>query len=188
MPKPSPTPSPSAAPTSFPSLTPTASQAPTRKGSITWAHVGEDVEVRGLGMHKFTANADNSVMFFFAGYHDDCDDGARAAKMAADPPTNDAAWNNASYCLYPNGNGISAGRWPPTLLADLRQEGQVLEPGPRVRRRRGLQPEGVVARQVRHRRVPGAPLRRRPHLLPEEGRRHVRAGPDGEPHLVHALS
>merc|ERR1719171_2933146 len=124
VPVPAPTAPPSAAPTSFPSLTPTASQAPTRKGSITWAHVGEDIEVRGLGMHKFTANADNSVMFFFAGYHDDCDDGARAAKMAADPPTNDAAWNNASYCLYPNGNGISAGRWPPDCWPTYDKKGK----------------------------------------------------------------
>merc|ERR1719359_2190779 len=44
-PAPAPTPSPSVPPTAFPSLTPTMSQAPTRKGSITWAHVGEDVEV-----------------------------------------------------------------------------------------------------------------------------------------------
>ena len=124
VPEPAPTAPPSAAPTSFPSLTPTASQAPTRKGSITWAHVGEDVEVRGLGMHKFTANADNSVMFFFAGYHDDCDDGARAAKMAADPPTNDAAWNNASYCLYPNGNGLGAGRWPPDCWPTYDKKGK----------------------------------------------------------------
>merc|ERR1719182_1337639 len=63
-------------------------------------------------------------MFFFAGYHDDCDDGARAAKMAADPPTNDAAWNNASYCLYPNGNGISAGRWPPDCWPTYDKKGK----------------------------------------------------------------
>ena len=124
VPVPAPTAPPSAAPTSFPSLTPTASQAPTRKGSITWAHVGEDVEVRGLDMHKFTAYADNSVMFYFAGDHVDCDDGARGYKMTADPPINDAAWNNASYCLYPNGNGLGAGRWPPSCWPTYDKKGK----------------------------------------------------------------
>merc|ERR1719171_193690 len=121
---PAPTPSPSVAPTAFPSLTPTMSQAPTRKGSITWAHVGEDVEVRGLDMHKFTAYADNSVMFYFAGDHMDCDDGARGYKMTADPLINDAAWNNASYCLYPNGNGLGAGRWPPSCWPTYDKKGK----------------------------------------------------------------
>merc|ERR1719359_1367215 len=123
-PKPAPTPKPTAVPTSFPSLTPTMSQAPTRKGSITWAHVGEDVEVRGLDMHKFTAYADNSVMFHFAGDHMDCDDGARGYKMTAAPPINDAAWNNASYCLYPNGNGLGAGRWPPSCWPTYDKKGK----------------------------------------------------------------
>ena len=44
--------------------------------------------------------------------------------MAADPPTNDAAWNNASYCLYPNGNGISAGRWPPDCWPTYDKKGK----------------------------------------------------------------